>query len=76
MASWFPIVKFQDFFTSYPLVSSKISSERARSAGVVLGFSVWTGRYPPNDDSDFKAGVAGWALSLHGAKLLKVTDKK
>ena len=45
------------------------------SADVVLGFIGRTGRHPPNDDSDSIAGVAGWALSLHGTKLLRVTDK-
>ena len=43
-------------------------------ADVVLGFIGRTGRHPPNDDSDSIAGVAGWALSLHGTKLLRVTD--
>jgi hypothetical protein len=45
------------------------------SADVVLGFVGRTGRHPPNDDSDSIAGVAGWALSFHGTKLLRVTDK-
>jgi hypothetical protein len=45
------------------------------SADVVLGFIGRTGRHPPNDDPDSIAGVAGWALSLHASKLLKVTDK-
>ena len=45
------------------------------SADVVLGFIGRTGRHPPNDDADSIAGVAGWALSLHGTKLLRVTDK-
>ena len=45
------------------------------SADVVLGFIGRAGRHPPNDDSDSIAGVAGWALSLHGTKLLRVTDK-
>ena len=44
------------------------------SADVVLGFIGRAGRHPPNDDSDSIAGVAGWALSLHGTKLLRVTD--
>ena len=45
------------------------------SAYVVLGFIGRTGRHPPHDDSDSIAGVAGWALSLHGTKLLRVTDR-
>ncbi len=46
------------------------------SADVVLGFIGRTGRHPPNDDPDSIAGVAGWAFSLHGPKLLRVTDKQ
>jgi len=38
----------------------------------LIGFACW---HPPDDDSDSIAGVAGWAFSLHGAKLPKVTDK-
>jgi hypothetical protein len=45
------------------------------SADVVLGFIGRTGRHPPNDDSNSIAGVAGRALSLHGIKLLRVTDR-
>lgn len=45
------------------------------SADVELGFIGRTGRHPPNDDSDSIAGVTGWTLSLHGTKLLRVTDK-
>jgi hypothetical protein len=45
------------------------------SPDVVLGFIGRTGRHPPNDDSDSIAGVAVWALSLHGTKLLRVNDK-
>jgi hypothetical protein len=42
---------------------------------VVLGFIGRTCWHPPDDDSDAIAGVAGWAFSLHSAKLLAVTDK-
>jgi hypothetical protein len=41
---------------------------------VVLGFIGRASWHPPDDDSDAIAGVAGWAFSLHSAKLLKVTD--
>ena len=45
------------------------------STYVVLGFIWRAGGHPPNDDSDSITGVAGWALSFHRAKLLRVTDK-
>ena len=60
--------------TSNALVVRHLVIHQA-SADVVLGFIGRTGRHPPNDDSDSIAGVAGWALSLHGTKLLWVTDK-
>lgn len=60
--------------TSNALVVRHLVIHKA-SANVVLGFIRRTGRHPPNDDSDSIAGVAGWALSLHDAKLLRVTDK-
>ena len=61
--------------TSNALVVRHLVIQQA-SADVVLGFIGRTGRHPPNDDSDSIVGVAGWALSLHGTKLHKVTDKK
>ena len=61
--------------TSNALVVRHLVIHQA-SADVVLGFIGRTGRHPPNDDSDSIAGVAGWALSLHGTKLLRVSDKK
>jgi hypothetical protein len=60
--------------TSNALVVRHLVIHQA-SADVVLGFIGRTGRHPPNDDSDSIAGVAGWALSLHDTKLLRVTDK-
>ena len=60
--------------TSNALVVRHLVIHQA-SADVVLGFIGRTGRHPPNDYSDSIAGVAGWALSLHGTKLLRVTDK-
>ncbi len=45
------------------------------AADVVLGFIWWACGHPPDDDPDTIAGVTGWALSLHGTKLLRVTDK-
>lgn len=60
--------------TSNALVVRHLVIHQA-SPDVVLGFIGRTGRHPPNDDSDSMAGVAGWALSLHGTKLLRVTDK-
>ncbi len=59
--------------TSNALVVRHLIIHQA-SADVVLGFIGRTGRHPPYDDSDSIAGVAGWALSLHGTKLFKVTD--
>jgi hypothetical protein len=59
--------------TSNALVVMHLVIHQA-SADVVLGFIGRTGRHSPNDDSDSFAGVAGSALSLHGTKLLKVTD--
>ncbi len=45
------------------------------ASDVVLGFIGWAiGQYPKNDPDPI-AGVTGWALSLHEAKLLRVTDK-
>ncbi len=41
----------------------------------VLGFIRWAIGHPPKDDPNPFAGVTGWALSLHGTKLLRVTDK-
>jgi hypothetical protein len=41
---------------------------------VVLGFIRWACGHPPDDDPDPIAGVTCWALSLHEAKLLRVTD--
>jgi hypothetical protein len=45
------------------------------ASDVVLGFIRWAIGHPPKDDPDPFAGVAGWALSLHETKLLRVTDK-
>ena len=45
------------------------------ASDVVLGFIRWAIGHPPKDDPDPIAGVAGWALSLHETKLLRVTDK-
>ena len=45
------------------------------ASDVVLGFIRWACGHPPDDDPDLIAGVTGWALSLHGIKLLRVTDK-
>ena len=61
--------------TSNALVVRHLVIHQA-SADVVLGFIGRTGKHPPNDDSDAIAGVTDWALSLHGNKLHRVTDKK
>lgn len=45
------------------------------ASDVVLGFIRWAVGHPPKDDPDPIAGVTGWALSLHEAKLQSVTDK-
>jgi hypothetical protein len=45
------------------------------ASDVVLGFIRWAIGHPPDDDPDSVAGIAGWALSLHKIKLLRVTDK-
>lgn len=66
-------------FTSFPATSNALVVRHLvihqASADVVLGFIGRAGRHPPNDDPDSIAGVASWALSLHGTKLLRVTDK-
>ena len=59
--------------TSNALVVRHLVIHQA-STYVVLGFIWRAGGHPPNDDSDSSAGVAGWAFSLHGIKLLRVTD--
>ena len=60
--------------TSNALVVRHLVIHQA-STDVVLGFIGRAGRHPPNDDSDSIAGIAGWALLLHGTKLLRVADK-
>jgi hypothetical protein len=60
--------------TSNALVVRHLVIHQA-ATDVVLGFIGRTCWHPPDDDSDSIAGIAGWAFSLHGAKLLIVTDK-
>jgi len=45
------------------------------ASDVVLGFIGWAIGHPPENDSDAIAGFTSRAFSLHGAKLLRVTDK-
>jgi hypothetical protein len=61
--------------TSNALVVRHLVIDQTAS-DVVLGFIRWAIGHPPKDDPDPFAGVAGWALSLHEIKLLRVTDKK
>ena len=60
--------------TSNALVVRHLVIDQTAS-DVVLGFIRWTIGHPPKDDPDPVAGITGWALSLHGTKLLRVTDK-
>ena len=60
--------------TIYALVVRHLVIDQTTS-DVVLGFIRWTIGHPPKDDPDPITGVTGWALSLHGTKLLRVTDK-
>jgi hypothetical protein len=60
--------------TSNALVVRHLVIDQTAS-DVVLGFIRWACGHPPDDDPDPIAGVAGWALSLHETKLLRVTDK-
>jgi hypothetical protein len=60
--------------TSNALVVRHLVIDQTAS-DVVLGFIRWAIGHPPDDDPDSVAGIAGWALSLHKIKLLRVTDK-